>query len=143
MRVIIKIAKTEIHKLFYSPVAWFVLVVFAFQFSYLFSEHIELLLMNFGWKSDQVERITWNIYAHTRPPVGAYHGMLKYLHLYIPLITMNIMSRELSTGSIKLLYSSPVNNRQIVLGKVPRINGFRFCADCYSRCVCGLCVVHY
>ena len=30
---------------------------------------------------------------------------------------MGLMSRELSSGSIKLLYSSPVTNKQIVLGK--------------------------
>ena len=30
---------------------------------------------------------------------------------------MGLMSRELSSGSIKLLYSSPVTNTQIILGK--------------------------
>jgi ABC-2 type transport system permease protein len=30
---------------------------------------------------------------------------------------MGVMSRELSSGSIKLLYSSPVTNRQIIFGK--------------------------
>ena len=30
---------------------------------------------------------------------------------------MNLMSRELGSGSIKLLYSSPVTNVQIILGK--------------------------
>ena len=31
------------------------------------------------------------------------------IYLYIPLLTMNLMSREYSSGSIKLLYSSPVS----------------------------------
>ena len=41
----------------------------------------------------------------------------QYLYLYIPLLTMGIMSREYNSGSIKLLFSSPINNRQIILGK--------------------------
>ena len=40
-----------------------------------------------------------------------------YLYLYIPLLTMGLMSRELGSGSIKLLYASPVTNTQIILGK--------------------------
>ena len=43
--------------------------------------------------------------------------MQEYLYLYIPLLTMGLLSRERSTGSIKLLYSSPITNTQIVLGK--------------------------
>ena len=39
------------------------------------------------------------------------------LYLYIPMLTMNLMSREFSSGSIKLLYSSPVTNSEIILGK--------------------------
>lgn len=43
--------------------------------------------------------------------------MLKSLYLYIPLITMGLMSRELSSGPIKFLYSSPITTTQIILGK--------------------------
>jgi ABC-2 type transport system permease protein len=39
------------------------------------------------------------------------------MYLYIPLLTMGLMSREFASGSIKLLYSSPVTNTQIILGK--------------------------
>lgn len=35
----------------------------------------------------------------------------------MPLLTMGLMSRELSSGSIKLLYSSPVTSSQIIRGK--------------------------
>ncbi|MFR7875389.1 MAG: ABC transporter permease [Butyricimonas paravirosa] len=48
---------------------------------------------------------------------GIFGIMQGYLYLYIPLITMGLMSRELGSGSIKLLYSSPVSNCQIILGK--------------------------
>lgn len=46
-----------------------------------------------------------------------FPGVLSYLYLYFPLLTMGLMSREFSSGSIKLLYSSPITSTQIVLGK--------------------------
>ncbi|HEU4471358.1 MAG TPA: Gldg family protein, partial [Flavisolibacter sp.] len=39
------------------------------------------------------------------------------LYLYLPLLTMGLMSRETSSGSIKLLLSSPVTIKEIILGK--------------------------
>ena len=48
---------------------------------------------------------------------GVFPYVLGYLYLYIPLLTMGLMSREFSSGSIKLLYSSPVRASQIVAGK--------------------------
>lgn len=48
---------------------------------------------------------------------GAISSMQEHLFLYIPLLTMGLMSQEYNRGSIKLLYSSPVTNRQIIFGK--------------------------
>jgi len=116
MKPIIKIAKTELQKLFYSPVAWIILVIFTFQVSALFVENIGHYLhfqhMRAGFTS-----LTWRVFANANFPTGIYQSLTQYLYLYIPLLTMNIMSRELSTGSIKLLYSSPVTSRQIIIGK--------------------------
>lgn len=50
-------------------------------------------------------------------PDGFFASLQNKLYLYIPLLTMGLMSRELSSGSIKLLQSSPITNSQIVLGK--------------------------
>ena len=58
--------------------------------------------------------VTMGVFAGWR---GMFIAMQQYLYLYIPLLTMGLMSRELSSGSIKLLYSSPVTNTQIILGK--------------------------
>ena len=48
---------------------------------------------------------------------GAISSMQEHLFLYIPLLTMGLMSQEYNRGSIKLLYSSPITNRQIIFGK--------------------------
>lgn len=37
MKMILKIAKTELQTLFYSPVAWLIIIVFTFQASILFT----------------------------------------------------------------------------------------------------------
>ncbi|MBQ6793388.1 MAG: Gldg family protein, partial [Butyricimonas sp.] len=46
-----------------------------------------------------------------------YMTIQSTLYLYIPLLTMGLMSREYSSGSIKLLFSSPISSLQIILGK--------------------------
>ena len=113
MKTIFRLAKTELRILFCSPVSWLILVIFAFQAGLNFSE-------NFGGqlKRQALEyglgEVTLNTFAGY---TGLLVSMLKSLYLYIPLITMGIMSRELSSGSIKFLYSSPITTTQIILGK--------------------------
>ena len=48
---------------------------------------------------------------------GTFTVIQQYLYLYVPLLTMGLMSREFGSGSIKLLYSSPVTAGQIIWGK--------------------------
>ncbi len=44
-------------------------------------------------------------------------AVAKNFYLYVPLLTMGLVSREFQSGSIKLLLSSPVKIKEIVLGK--------------------------
>lgn len=114
MRTIYKIAKTELQTLFYSPVAWLVIVIFIFQTGMTFTNMMDGLVRNqsLGYG---VTAATFNIFANTWG--GVFPAVQGYLYLYIPLLTMGLMSREFGSGSIKLLYSSPVTNIQIILGK--------------------------
>ncbi|WP_431216407.1 ABC transporter permease subunit [Puia sp. P3] len=48
---------------------------------------------------------------------GLIANVFQNVYLFIPLLTMGLISREINNGSIKLLYSSPVGLRQIVFGK--------------------------
>ena len=113
MKTTIRIALAELRSLFCSPIAWLILVIFAFQSGLAFSDaigrQIQSQAMGYGlWGATSSMFTGW---------MGIFPGLLGNLYLYIPLLTMGLMSREYSSGSIKLLYSSPVTNPQIILGK--------------------------
>jgi ABC-2 type transport system permease protein len=110
MKKIRKIALVELQTFFYSPVAWLILIVFAFQAAMIFTDIFGNSVRNQELKYP-LSNLTLVI---TR---GTFAKIQEYLYFYIPLLTMGLMSRELSSGSIKLLYSSPVTNAQIILGK--------------------------
>ncbi|MBS7197488.1 MAG: Gldg family protein [Bacteroidales bacterium] len=112
MKTIYKIAKAELQTLFYSPIAWFILIVFAFQTAMMFSARLNELVAN-----EVLGYGNYNITANLFGGSGLFAVVQGYLYLYIPLLTMSLMSRELGSGAIKLLYSSPVTNAQIILGK--------------------------
>ncbi|CAM3687487.1 Gldg family protein [Sphingobacterium prati] len=114
MKTTLKIAKTELQVLFYSPVAWLVLMIFTFQIGYLFSASYAGMVQLQSMKIDLVNA-TESLFSSAWG--GIYPKVQSYLYLYMPLLTMSIMSREYSSGSIKLLYSSPITNSQIILGK--------------------------
>jgi ABC-2 type transport system permease protein len=114
MKIIRKIALTELQALFYSPVAWLILIVFAFQAAMAFTDVFGIYVRNQEMHYGGVENLTLNMFGDR---MGLFTRVQGYLYLYIPLLTMSLMSRELSSGSINLLYSSPVKNSQIILGK--------------------------
>jgi len=113
MKTIIKITKNELSMLFCSPIAWLILVIFVFQSGMTFTDILtnELKAKAVGYA---LRDETASIFSGFR---GLFSQIQQYLYLYIPLLTMGIMSKEYSNGSIKLLFSSPITNRQIVLGK--------------------------
>lgn len=113
MKTIYKIARTELQTLFYSPIAWLILIIFAFQSGMVYIEKLEgvLQMEAMGYGMGNLTSILFSRWGALFPKVQ------EYLYLYLPLLTMGLMSRELSSGSIKLLYSSPVTNTQIILGK--------------------------
>ncbi len=114
MKTIYKIARTELQTLFYSPVAWLILVIFSFQGCMAFGQYLVQIAQGqtMGYSLPPLTPI---LFASSQYSIFA--DIQGYLYLYIPLLTMGLMSRELGSGSIKLLYSSPVTNTQIILGK--------------------------
>ena len=114
MKTIYNIAKNELRQLFFSPIAWILLVIFFVQCGSAFSSVISMLLrlkaLGLG-----LNAVTNQIFMDSYE--GVYPSIQGYLFIYIPLITMGIMSREKTSGTEKLLLSSPVSEIKIVLGK--------------------------
>jgi ABC-2 type transport system permease protein len=113
LKTIYKMARAELQTLFYSPIAWLILIIFTFQanlvFTGVFGEWVRYQDMGYS-----LGDLTLRTFARFQ---GMFTAMQNYLYMYVPLLTMGLISREFSSGSIKLLYSSPLTNTQIILGK--------------------------
>lgn len=111
MKIIYKIAKKELQQLFYSPVAWFMLVVFVVQTAWVLVGKYEAFLFIVSYNK-AIRGATDLLFAQ-----GLWSTVQQSVYLYIPLLTMGLISEELKSGSVKLLYSSPITNTQIIWGK--------------------------
>ena len=112
MKTIFRIARTELAILFFSPLAWLVMAVFAFQSALSLldglREAVAAVKMHI-----RLGAVTGRLYGE-----GGFFGNVRgNLYFYVPLLTMGLMSREISSGSIKLLQSSPVTTLQVIAGK--------------------------
>lgn len=138
MKKIYKLALTELQTLFYSPVAWLILVIFLFQVGMTYCSILEPKVM--GQELGRVQgNLTMSIFSGLR---GLFESIQRNLYFYVPLLTMGLMSREFGSGSIKLLYSSPITNTQIVLGKFLAMMVYGLCmmggvfiVVLYSACI--------
>lgn len=120
MKLILKIAKNEWRYLFYSPIAWFIMIVFLVQCAVYYTGSLyemanwqELLLKNSPGYKGATGSITFSLFVKS----GIFMNVIQNLYLFIPLLSMGLISREFNNGTIRLLYSSPVKLQQIVLGK--------------------------
>ncbi|MGN6419198.1 MAG: ABC transporter permease subunit [Pseudobacter sp.] len=120
MKVIFSIAKNEFRYLFYSPIAWFVLLVFLVQCGYFYTDPVygfansqDIMLKNVPSFTGYEGSLTEIIFLKTE----FFPNIMRNLFLFIPVLTMGLISRESNNGTNALLYSSPVSIRRIVLGK--------------------------
>lgn len=123
MKTTLQITKAELQVLFYSPVAWLILVIFALQTGIVYTGMFDLFARR-EILGQELKNVTYGVFSST--PKGFLLSIQTYLYLYIPLLTMGVISREFSSGSIKLLYSSPINSYQIVFGKYLALVVFAF-----------------
>lgn len=117
MKTILKIARTELALLFYSPIAWFLLIAFLFQTGLLYTSTLEGTLTTQDLGGIGLKYLEFLTYRTFGPPYGIWPRLVRSLYLYLPLLTMGLMSREINAGTIKLLYSSPIKVREIIFGK--------------------------
>lgn len=119
MKTIIHIANNELRNLFYSPVAWFLAIVLLVLCGHTYMGILgpsaqfadSMLETNPGIVNVLTQSVTASVYQ------TYFSVILPQLYLFIPVLTMGVISREFNSGTNKLLYSSPVDTRQIVLGK--------------------------
>ncbi|MDP4217630.1 MAG: Gldg family protein, partial [Bacteroidota bacterium] len=112
---IIRIARTEIRSLFYSPIGWLVLIIFIIQAGLDLADQLARCQM-FSSLGSKSPGLTQYLFLGSRGE-GVLSQVQNRLYLYIPLLTMGLIGRETSSGSIKLLYSSPVSIVEIITGK--------------------------
>lgn len=92
------IAKRELSALFFSPVAYLVLGVFAFIATGFFV----YATLGEGMPAE----------------LRAEFSMIVFVLAFVaPAISMRLLSEELRSGTIELLMSAPVNDTQVILGK--------------------------
>lgn len=120
MKVIFSIAKNEFRYLLYSPIAWFVLLVFLVQCGYFYTDPVygfannqDIMLKNMPSFHGYDDSLTEILFLKTE----FFPNIIRNLFLFIPVLTMGLISRESNNGTNALLYSSPVSIRRIVLGK--------------------------
>lgn len=117
MKTIKRIARTELALLFYSPIAWFLLIAFLFQSGLAYTSKIEAFLTQQQLGGRGLKYLTFLTAQNFAPPYGIWPELVGKLYLYMPLLTMGLMSREINSGTIKLLLSSPIKVREIIFGK--------------------------
>ena len=116
MRNIWNIAKKEIKTYFTSPIAYVVIAVFLVLVGFFFSSAL-------SWFNSQAIQMAQNpAYAqqmniNQMVYTPLFHNISIILLLMLPLLTMRLFSEEKKTGTDELLFTSPVNVGQIILGK--------------------------
>lgn len=122
MKIVIKIAKTELKKMFFSPIAWVLGVIFMMVSGYYFFDIFENLTIY----QDSMIRLNPEFDSMHAPMTSAilnngkkgfFVNIVQNLYLFIPLLTMGLINNEYSNGTSKLLFTSPIKVSQIVWGK--------------------------
>ena len=97
MNNILTIYKKELHSFFSSPMAYIFLVVFALINGYFFN--IQFFFIN---ESD----------------MRSLFGIVPMVYLFfVPAVSMGLISREKSLGTIEIISTMPILERDIVIGK--------------------------
>lgn len=97
MNLAITITKKEIKSYFNSPAAYIVLVIF-------------LLLSGWFFASP--------LFINNQANLRTLFGIIPLFYLFfVPAITMGLLSREKNTGTMELLATLPIKDRDIIMGK--------------------------
>ncbi len=113
MNLILTIASREFKSLFLSPLAWTFLAVLQFLLAYLFLSQVETFTA-LQAKLAAIENAP-GLTDIVVPPLFGNAGII--LLLVTPLLTMRIICEERRNKTLTLLFSAPISNTEIILGK--------------------------
>lgn len=116
MRAIYKIARLELSNLFYSPIAWLVLILFVFMTAMNFTDVLWGYARSQEFRGGGLSDLSRTLFFDMTGR-GLWPKVTNLLYMIMPLLTMGLISQEFSRGSIKLLFVAPITSRHIVLGK--------------------------
>ena len=110
------IAKRDLSTFFNSPIFYVVTTVFLIIYSYIFINILSFFSMQ-SMQSAQLQQmgIALNINEMVIEP--SFENMAVILLLIIPIVTMRSFSEEKKSKTIRLLFSSPIHLKEIILGK--------------------------
>ena len=116
----LSVTAQEIRLLFYSPVAWVILVIFILHSSSIFVERIEDSAIREFTIGSTFYSLTERIFAFQGR--GLFDQLLPYIALYVPLLTMGVFAKDASSGAERLLRSAPITVFDIVIGKFSAVS---------------------
>jgi len=110
------IAKRDLGSFFNSPIFYVITTVFLIIYSYIFVNILSFFSMQ-SMQSGQLQQmgIALNINEMVIEP--SFQNMAVVLLLIIPIITMRSFAEEKKSKTFRLLLSSPVHLKEIILGK--------------------------
>ncbi len=138
--MIFEIWKKEIKSLFLSPGLYVVFSLCASLFSWRFLINLQYFAQNYQNQVFQLGQANYSMHIH----FGLFAGHLSYLNLvfilFTPVLTMKLLAEEKRSGSLKLLFSSPISSWQIIGGKYLAAVTLMFCVLLLSFLFPLICV---
>ena len=117
MRNSFYIFKKEMSAYFCSPIAYVLLSIFIILsgiFFYIFLSNYNFIAFSVSMRSAQMGSQLNVVEMVLRP---LYSNIAIILLFMVPLLTMRLLSEEKKMGTIELLFTYPVRDREIILGK--------------------------
>lgn len=111
MSIVWAIVLRELRAYFASPIAYVVLGAFLFLFGFDFYGELELFLNPRRVAPGETVNVNQDMIR------WLFHTTAVFVLFLMPMVTMRSFSEELRSGTIELLFTSPVTDTQLVLGK--------------------------
>ena len=110
------IAKRDLGSFFNSPIFYVITTVFLIIYSYIFVNILSFFSMQ-SMQSGQLQQMGIALNVNEMVIEPSFQNMAVVLLLIIPIVTMRSFAEEKKSKTFRLLLSSPVYLKEIILGK--------------------------